>query len=291
MSERVPLSRACPGVSRTRSLVSVSPCPVPYRDTARGHGHGDTLAAVEPGHARLADKRRPASSTTATCTDGARPEQTTLPFEACAAPGIEHCDAGDPTPRVVGFPGEMNAKGALFTRSASMSFVAQSEPSSARALPRGITIRHRKVGPDVYLLSWTDEGGRLRQERAGSDLDAARRRLEGHRRGVEERRRIEEQRERGRASLTPGARVQVVLPLPRHCGPDEEPGTAPATFLCMATGELASSAAVVRFDALPLGWPRAAGRVALVALERVAVRAPRGRVKHRNAARGELCQR
>lgn len=44
-------------------------------------------------------------------------------------------------------------------------------------LPRGITVRRRARGPDVYLVSFSDQDGVLRQELAGPRLDEAKRLL------------------------------------------------------------------------------------------------------------------
>ncbi len=242
----------------------------------RGHGVDDParrLASNEGGRPALVADRRPASGI-ASRTDDAGPEQIALDFEASPEPRLEHGDVDDRgSPGI--FSQETCGKGALYARLFGPWTVSPrdeargkpTDPADPRGveggpLPRGITRRPRATGPDVYLLSWTDERGRLRQEQAGSDLDEAVALLE--------------QRRAAAGPFAPGARVRVALPLALYCGADEEPGSVAGTFLRMASGPLASSVAVVRFDALPLGWPRAAGCVALVAVERVTAKPRRG---------------
>lgn len=53
-------------------------------------------------------------------------------------------------------------------------------------LPRGITVRRRVRGPDVYLISFVDGTGKVRQELAGSRLEDAVRLLAQRRREVKE---------------------------------------------------------------------------------------------------------
>ncbi len=52
-------------------------------------------------------------------------------------------------------------------------------------LPRGITVRRRKTLPDVYLISYADQTGAIRQELAGTDLREAARLLAQRRKEVE----------------------------------------------------------------------------------------------------------
>lgn len=58
--------------------------------------------------------------------------------------------------------------------------------SRSNPLPRGITVRARRSGPDVYQVNFTDQTGKLRQELAGGRLEDAKRLLVQRRREVKE---------------------------------------------------------------------------------------------------------